>query len=734
MKRVLGVALTVAEAVLLSACINLATSIFDLSQGWAVAMWIIVLILTVAEIGLKMRRERGDGVPSHHLTAQAEPQPIMGTLPPRAATFQDRPALGELADAGSAVLSGPAGVGKTQLAAEYARKTWAAGDLDKLFWIDARSRDAILSNLGGAAKALFGADGRDLQQDVDRLLAWLAATQESWLIVFDDLQDPDDLHGLQPPFSRHGRVVVTTWSREPAGRAISDHFIEVDHFTPDEATRFLTARLAVRPGQARGAAALAETLGHHPLGLALAAAYLAERDYLTCAEYQVRFVDRRRSLSQLQPDRVPDGYRGTIATTLSLSIDRANRATPRGLALRSLVLAALLDSHGIPESVFVSAAAVIYSHTTGRRAVNAEDVRDALSCLHRFNLITYDPDSPNRTVRVHALVQRAVYDRLGRHALPKAARAAANALLQAWPTIACDTDRAAVMRANTMALRANAEAHLWHREAQAVLFRAGQSLGESGQSAAARDYFQKLVDSARWDLRCDNPAIRQARTSYGHWRGEAGDPAGALAIYDQELRDAQRKYGRTHPFTLTVHRRRARWRADANDPGGAFKEMTELVKEFCRVFGPDHPETLYARNMLARCRAAAGDPRGAGDEMALLVNDFIRVLGPDHPDTLSARNNLAGMYGKADNPLDAVAAFTPLLDDLIRVLGPDDPRTLRTRNNLSRCRTEAGDPAGAIPDFERLIDDCGRVLGPDHLETRAACDNLAAARAKADEQ
>lgn len=737
MKRVLDAALAVTVTTSIALVINLATSTFEVSPGWTVGVWIILLVLTVAGIVVEVRQKRGDGVgssPSRPGHQSEVPQPIVGTLPPCAASFQDRQVFCELVDAGSAVLSGPAGVGKTQLAAAYARRLWETGDLDALFWIDASSRDAILSGLGSVAKAKLGADNRDLRQAANQALAWLASTKERWLLVLNDLRDVDDLRDLQPPASRYGRIVVTTQSREAAARTISDHFIEVGHFTSDEAIRFVTARLADHPDQAEGAGMLVEALDHHPLGLAHAAAYIADNRHLTCAAYLDLYADRRRKLSQLRPDRVPDGYHGTIATTLSLLIDRANRATPRGLARPSLSLAALLDPNGIPESVFISAAANVFLRTTGGRATNAEDVRDALSCLHRFNLITYDPDSPNRTVRVHALVQRAVRDTLGRRALAKAARAAANALLQAWPTIARDSERAAVLRASTTALRENADAHLWDRRAQAVLFRAGRSLGESGQFAAARDYSQELVEFARWELHHDDPAIVQAITAHGHWLGEAGDPAGAFAIFNKLLPAAQQKYGRTHPFTLEIHRCRERWRADTGDSVGALNEMTELVEVFLRVLGPNRPETLYARNILARCRAAAGDPLGAGEEMAILVDDFNRIFGPDHPDTLSARNNLAGMHGKAGNPHGAVTEFTRLLDDLIRVLGPDDPRTLRTRNNRARCRSEAGDPTGAITDFERLIDDCVRVLGANHPETLAACDNLVASRGKAEEQ
>jgi hypothetical protein len=632
-----------------------------------------------------------------------------------------------VSDAELVVLAGQAGVGKTQQAAELVHARQHAGDVDVVFWIDATSRNTILTNFGRAAREMFGADDRDLPEAVSRVLSWLGTTDLRWMIVFDDLRDLNDMHDLWPPRSQRGRVIVTTQRRDAAVRALGGrHFIEVRPFTPSEATAFLIERLAGRPQQARDAAALASALHGHPLGLAQAAAYIADNPDLTCASYRDLFADRLRTLRQLQPDLLPDGYHNTVTATLSLSIDRANRSAPRRLARALLALACLLDSHGIPETVFFSAASLVYVGRRCRRSVNADDIRRGLSCLDRFNLVTYDPDAPHRTVRVNTLVQRVVYEALKRRGIRKTARAAANALLQAWPTIGGNTERAAVLRANTMALRESAGDHLWHRQAVAVLYRAGRSFGESGQAAVAGDYFRSLLGPAH--ARYDRTTVWYVRAGLAHWRGEAGFPDDAEKIFDELREDVQQELGPDHPLTLTTRRSRVRWRADAGNPTGASVEMDGLVEHFSRIFGSDHPETLYARNIYGRGLAAAGYPRHAIPYQTKLVDDFIRIRGPDHPDTLSARNNLAGVRRQASDPTGAANELTELLNDLHRVLGPDDPRTLRTRKNLALCLADAGDYVGSIQALDELLSDCAVVLGLGHPDTREVRDDLARLR------
>jgi hypothetical protein len=158
------------------------------------------------------------------------------------------------------VLRGLGGVGKTQLAAEYARRAWAAGDVDVLLWVRAMTRDAIVDADRGAAQQVLG-------------------PQEG---VLDDVQDPADGRGLWPPHTRTGQVMVTTRRREAALRADGRHIVEVGLFTPDEAVVFLAQRLASHPAQATGTAELAVELGFLPLAVAQAAAYIADHPILTC--------------------------------------------------------------------------------------------------------------------------------------------------------------------------------------------------------------------------------------------------------------------------------------------------------------------------------------------------------------------------------------------------------------------------------------------------------------------
>ncbi|MGW4109743.1 tetratricopeptide repeat protein [Actinosynnema sp. NPDC004786] len=554
------------------------------------------------------------------------------------------------------VVSGLGGVGKSQLAAHHAWRVWRDPELDLAVWVSALSRDAIVTAYAEAAARVLVEDDpriadRPPDEAAERFREWLAGTTRRWLIVLDDVQDPADLRGLDPPPGPGGQVVVTSRRRDAAAGRGGHRVIELDVFAPDEALTYLAEALA---GTADGGdrdrlAGLAQELGWLPLALSQAAAYLADQPLLTVTAYREVLADRRRTLAELSPPEhaLPEHQR-IIAATWSVSIDRADRVDNptrpggAGLARPLLEIAALLDPNGIPLDVFTAPPVLGHLTTLTGRPVRHDDVHDGLTRLHRFNLITLTPDRPARAVAVHALVQRAVRDTVHPDRLHTLARTTADALRTIWPTI--DTthpDLAQALRSNTTTLHTHTTPALLTPALHDVLQRAGSSLSGSGQVHAAVTYWNTLHDHIRSRLGPDHPDTLTARHNLAYWRGVAGDPAGAVAELEALLHDRLRVLGTDHPSTLTARHNLAHWRGEAGDPNGAVTELAALLQDKLRILGPDHPDTLTIRGNLAHWRGEAGDTAGAVAELEALEPDLLRVLGPDHPDTRTTRGNLA---------------------------------------------------------------------------------------------
>ncbi|MGH3937980.1 MAG: NB-ARC domain-containing protein [Pseudonocardiaceae bacterium] len=462
----------------------------------------------------------------------------VGAVPLLAYCFQERvPQMRGLDEAVSAgrtavvtqVLSGLGGVGKTQLASVYARRVWGEGELDLLVWVTARSRGAVQARYAQVAAEIGQMPPGEVERAAEWFLGWMQTTTRRWLVVLDDLSDPADLQGLWPE-GACGRVLVTTGRRDAALAGGARQVIEVGLYTPGQALAYLREKTG-DDATPEDAAGLAAELGYLPLALAQAAAYLRDR-HETYAGYRRRVRDRRRRLAELFPsDALADDYRSTVAATWSISLEVADRLLPAGLATPLLRLAGTLDPNGVPIEVFTTPAALSFLTDQYQppepadvpRRVQEQDCRDALSNLHRLNLISLDRGGGPRAVCTHALVQRATLDPLPTDALAATVRAAADAVLAVWPQIERDTTLGQALRDCAMTLKERHNAPLWIPEAHPTLFRTGQSLGECGLVSAAVHYWTQTATDAVDALGVDHPDTLSTQHNLAYWREQAHD-------------------------------------------------------------------------------------------------------------------------------------------------------------------------------------------------------------------
>ncbi|MFK3984489.1 tetratricopeptide repeat protein [Micromonospora sp. NPDC050397] len=708
--------------------------------GWitGIVSGVLSLISTIAAVAaLRSRVEpkRGPG-PTGDLVQ-------VGRIPSPAAWLQDRSSRIDLARAARSgrtavltqVLSGMGGVGKTQLAAQFARDLASSGELDVLVWVTAAGQDAIVAAYAETARALGLASlDTDSQAAAQRLTGWLERTDRRWLIVLDNLDTPADATGWWPPANHNGRTVVTTRRRDAVLRTDSRIMITVDLFTPGEAIAYLSHAVGA-PTEGDELARLAADLGRLPIAVAQAAAFIRDRG-IDCVTYRRRLADRRERLADLAPsdDALPDEHRTTFAATWALSIDAADASPPRGLSRPLLDVAALLDPNGIPVALFTTADVRDYlsctiadagarTAATSEPSVDVQAVNDALHNLHRLNLITHDQTTAS--VRVHALIQRAARSQLEPDQLAAIGRTTADALITIWPEVERAQEYVQTLRANSSALHDNIGERLLTPDPHKLLFTAANSLGNAGLVQPAAVAFQRMLGDCLRVLGADHPETLASRRNLAHWQGEAGNPAGAVATLEQLLDDCLRVLDPDHPDILVTRTNLARWHRVAGDRAGAVPVLEQLLADHVRVLGPDHPDTLATRTNLAHWRGLAGDRAGAVAVLEQLLADHVRVLGPDHPDTLATRTNLVYWQRLAGDSAGVGAALEQLLADHVRVFGADHPNTLATRTNLTHWRGHAGGRAGAVSALEQLLADELRVLGSDHLHTLATRLNLA---------
>ena len=102
-------------------------------------------------------------------------------------------------------LAAQGGTGKTQLAVEFAHAMWNNRTAEVLVWVNAASRDSVVT---GFAQAANVADAVQLDEGAEeaaaRFVSWLERTRRPWALVLDDLAELSDLDELWPWRGRPG--------------------------------------------------------------------------------------------------------------------------------------------------------------------------------------------------------------------------------------------------------------------------------------------------------------------------------------------------------------------------------------------------------------------------------------------------------------------------------------------------------------------------------------------------
>ncbi len=617
-------------------------------------------------------------------------------------------------------------VGKTQLAAYFAETLWQEREIELLVWVNAASRVSILSAYAAAASAALGVDpAGDAEAVAARFVSWLDETSRAWLVVLDDLSAAQDVEGLWPA-GPSGRTLVTT-SETPASLG-RDHLqsFPMSGLSRREALSYLLGRLTEDRGQRTGAIDLVDILGGEPLALGQASAVL-DSSILSCRDYLEQYLRKREQLAPSFPGRP-----AATAITWTLCVEHAARLLPKAPVQPMLILAATLDGHCIPGTVFTTTAARDFAGGAAAGLTKPEDAWACITSLARAGLLTAEQATGSTAagpappvIRMHQELQAAVRSASSREMLERAALAAADALLEAWPAADAGSWLADSLRSAAASIMRLAGDRLWAGNGYRILFRTGQSLEDAHLTMLAAAHWNHIAAASDRFLGAEHADSLAASDHLAESFLAAGRGLEALPWFRRVLSNRVSVLGPDHPATTGFEMRLGRALLAAGGAEEAITIFERLLAERRQAGGASQPDALEAGDALADAYCAAGRLREGIRQRQQVLADRERGLGRSHPATLATCQKLADAYLAADRVKEALAAYKRVASGRDRALGHDHPDTIDARASLALANQSAGRMAAAIQLLEQSRTDSERVLGPDHLDTLTRRINLA---------
>lgn len=323
--------------------------------------------------------------------------------------------LHTLLDANRTVaLKGMGGIGKTQIAIEYACRSREQGRYTHTLWINAADEARMIASFLDIANKLFPSalyQETDQRTIVESVKDWLERCKDRWLLIFDNA---DDVMGAEMqvqqyfPHTGNGNIILTT--RDQAVGSLATP-IKVETMSLLEGTHLLLRRAQrfenVSDDGIKQAGTIVVALDHFPLALDQAGAYLEETG-CSFAGY-LDLYRQHRQLILAQRGRHVTSYPDSVANTWSLSFQKVGDDNPAAAEL--LKLCAFLAPDFIPEEL-VTAGAAHWPGDLQKAATNSFAFDQMIGDLYRFSLIKRFED--DRALSIHLLVQAVQQDRMSK--------------------------------------------------------------------------------------------------------------------------------------------------------------------------------------------------------------------------------------------------------------------------------------------------------------------------------
>jgi tetratricopeptide (TPR) repeat protein len=593
------------------------------------------------------------------------------------------------------VLHGLGGVGKTQLAREYANRF--KPDYDLVWWVDAEQPDLVAPKLADLGRRLAPGIGDDVSEAAVAALQALRAGHpyKRWLLVFDNVEDLDDVLNRFSdqtgpiPDDVYGHLLVTTRTK-PASTQVRT--VEVEVFTREESVEHLTGRV---PGlREEDAALVADAVGDLPLAIEVAAAWLATTA-TPVGEYIEQLREQSTQVLSVQAAVNAVEYPSSVGATWNISVTRLRHESPA--AARLLELCSFLSAEPISMAL-VGSDAMIRALLPYDKDLRARYMLGKVTqALNRFALAKVD--ATDNSIQVHRLVQAAVRDSMDPqvaedtvhevHRILAAIRPSADAVDDPakwpefeviWPHLVPSNIRECAEE-EPRQLMVDRMRYLWKRGELHLARTLGSQLDEFWSTE-----FPDSNDEQILNLRFELANILRSQGEY----------QAAREMDEDTLARQRRLLDEGHPSLLITSGNVA---ADLRALG-RFNEALELDQRnyngFREIFGEDHSRTLRSANNLAIDHRLTGDSEAARRLDEDTVRRRTALVGPLHPYTLTTRSHYARDLRELGEYDESVEILRQVRELFGQVLNPYVPEVLRVDKSLAVSLRKAGRSAEAL--------------------------------------
>jgi tetratricopeptide (TPR) repeat protein len=608
----------------------------------------------------------------------------------------------------AAAFQGLGGLGKTQLAVEYAyrfKDTYPNG----VIWLNAdQDIDAQLTEL--AEKARWIAPESEHKYKLDIALHRLR-TYSDCLIIFDNLENPQTIADYLPEPQASPHILVTSRIDQPDFNPVP-----LDPLNEALSYELLLQEAGRKPGadeEEKAAHEIAVTLDGLPLALELAGAYLRHRPLVDWKQYNELL---RHSLKAALPGKLSSftKHETDLYSTLRIN-EEIFEEEPRLKEILDL----LTWSGTAPMGLDLLCALLNVDYPL--------ELTNALGLGTTLRLLQKTPDVDSYSI--HRLVAQ-----VRRQEIPLQER-------QGWVDSICK------LIGDWFNDRRQGFSNLFRFEAEIDHLRAWQQNAElfaprylsrliwlqaypsyhRGQYLEIKSLVEKALRLFQQRNENDFELKANLLNDLGFSYGELADYKRALEYDEEALEIRKSLFGEEHPETAMSF----------NNVGAAYGRLgnhersleygKRALEIFRRLFGEEHSETAMSFDNIGNTYGDLRDHKRHLEYSTKALEIRKKRFGEEHPDTAISFNNVGMAYADLGDYKRSLEYCNKALEIRQKLFGDEHPDTALALNNLGSIFARLGDDKRSLECYEEALKVRMEILGDKHPDTvKSVCDIVTA--------
>ncbi|WP_261892327.1 tetratricopeptide repeat protein [Acaryochloris marina] len=611
-------------------------------------------------------------------------------------------------------ISGMGGIGKTELALQYAIAQLAQEQYPGGFcWLRARDQE-IATQIVVFAQTKLGLtlpDGLDEKGLVG--YCWGHWREGDVLVVIDDATEFDAVEPYLPPSDPKFKVLLTT--RLNLGSSVQS--LSVEELDNESALTLLEKLIGQErvQSQLEDAKTLCGWVGNLPLGLELLGRSLVQKPDWSFQKLIERLESRRLEAKALTARESGMTAQLGVAAALELSWVELSETEQALACLLGMFAVAPIPWH------------LVEGCLSDQDKDDLEDIRDegliSRNLLKRVEQNTY---------QLHQIVQEFFRIKLNedseREKSLKAAYCKAMVGIAQGINYSPTLDVIAEMSASIPHLEELTRQWIDHLSDDQLIgpyVGIGRFYEWQGNYDLALPWYQKCLEQTQQRFGNEHPYVATSLNNLAALYYNQGRYTDAEPLYVQALEMTQKLLGNEHPdVAQSLNNLAALY-----DNQGRYTEAEPLyvqaLEMYQKLLGNEHLSVAMSLNNLAALYDNQGRYTEAEPLYVQALEMYQKLLGNEHLDVAQSLNNLASLYRNQGRYSEAEPLYVQALEMTQKLLGNEHPDVAQSLNNLAALYDNQGRYTEAEPLYVQALEMRQKLLGNEHPDVAMSLNNLA---------